>query len=79
MPIATHKGTYQQQQSGFGLVEIGNQLVHYMELITRLNHNLRLSMQYILPRSIKIIHQCLQRLPRTQSIFSGIWCKLRYG
>lgn len=52
VPITTDKGTDKQQEGRLRLVEISDELIHDVELIAGLDHNLRLSMQDCLPGGI---------------------------
>ena len=52
MPITIDKGTDEQKQGGFRLVEIGNQLIYNVEQIAWFDHYLCLSVQDVLIGSI---------------------------
>ena len=45
-PIAADKSTDQQQEGRLRLVEIGDQLIHYLELVTRIYEYPRTSMPF---------------------------------
>ena len=62
LPVTPDKRTDEQQKGRLRLVEIGNQLVHDMEGITRLDHDLRLRVQRLLPRRVHPVYQRLQGL-----------------
>ena len=57
LPVAADKGTDKQQKGRLRLVEIGDQLVHYMEGLTGLDHNLRLCVQGLLTGLVHPIQQ----------------------
>ncbi len=78
VPIAAHKGAYQQKQGRFGLVEVGNQLVYDMERVARLNHNLRLGMERVLPRGVEVVQQRLHGLGRGEGMLARVGRKLRH-
>ena len=62
-PPVAHKGRNQQQQRRFGLVEIGDDIVHDAELVVqRRDHNLRRGFQPVQPLALHIPRQLLQRL-----------------
>ena len=63
-PVATDEGTDEQQEGRLRLVEIGDELVHDMEGVTGLNHNLGFRMKDILVRSVQPIEQGLQGVGR---------------
>ena len=61
-PVSAHKRADQQKQGGLRLVEIRDELIHYMERISGFDHDLRLRMQGLLTGGIQIIQNSLQRL-----------------
>ena len=60
-PIALDEGTDEEEKGGLRLVEIGDELIDYVEFIAGFDHDLRLSMQSILPSLIQIIQNGLER------------------
>ena len=59
VPIATDKSTDQQQEGRLRLVEIGDQLIHHMELVTRLDHDLCFRMKGLLLGRFQIVQDRL--------------------
>ena len=80
LPIAAHKRAHQQQECRFGLMEIGNQLVHDAETVTGFDHDLRSGMQGILPRRIHPVQYRLERLAYSYPPYRKgvllVWLKL---
>ena len=49
------EGANEQQESRFGLVEVGDELVHDAEAVAGFNHYLRLGMEGVLPGEAEVI------------------------
>ena len=62
MPIAADKRADEQKEGRLRLVEISDQLVHDVEGVARLDHDLRLGVERLLMRSIEVVEDGLQGL-----------------
>ena len=60
-PIALDEGTDEEKESGLRLVEIGDELIDYVEFIAGFDHDLRGRMEGVLPCLIQIIQNGLER------------------
>ena len=54
MPVTIHESGNKQQQSTLRLMEIGNQYIHYTELVARNNDYSRSDLKFIEPVLLKI-------------------------
>ena len=58
-PIAANESADQQQEGRLRLVEIGDQLIHHVELVTRLDHDLCFAVKGILLGRFQIVQDRL--------------------